>query len=60
MLHIERKKVLRKIRSLKKELDAEGNSKKPSTIQENALFVLRVDLNYILVRNFRILSLVNH
>ncbi|KAI5117981.1 hypothetical protein M0805_009198 [Coniferiporia weirii] len=48
----ERKKVLRKINQVKRELEAcpedgSASSKKASTQLENALFELRVDLNYI-------------
>ncbi|KAH8110443.1 hypothetical protein DFH11DRAFT_1621532 [Phellopilus nigrolimitatus] len=51
----ERKKVSRKIKQVKKELaaaeaDSSASSKKAPTQLEHALFELRVDLHYILVR----------
>lgn len=48
---LERKKVLRKIKQAKKDLEADVKSKQSSNARENALFELRVDLNYILVRH---------
>ena len=49
-LLLERQKITRKIKQLKTQLASESSPEKPPlTDLENALYELRVDLNYVLV-----------